>query len=200
MSASPPKRAASKRPASVEADPAALPDARRRIWFTADSHFGHGGALGRFRRPFGSVAEMDEGLVARWNKAVAPEDEVWHLGDFAYRVPAERVSGLLRQLNGRKHLLTGNNDGPSTREAPEWTSVGAYAELTVDGTRLILCHYAFRTWDGMYKGAWNLHGHSHGALKPLPRQADVGVDVWDFRPVNLAAIMARRSRRKAQVA
>jgi calcineurin-like phosphoesterase family protein len=41
----------------------------------------------------------------------------------------------------------------------------------------------------MGKGSINLHGHSHGRLKPLPRQFDVGVDVWDFRPVRLADIM-----------
>jgi calcineurin-like phosphoesterase family protein len=33
---------------------------------------------------------------------------------------------------------------------------------------------------------------------PLPRQTDVGVDVWDFRPVTLAQISAaRRSRTRA---
>ena len=54
-------------------------------------------------------------------------------------------------------------------------------------------------------GTWaeasiNLHGHSHGRLKPLPRQFDVGVDVWDFRPVRLADIVGGtgpRSRRSA---
>jgi calcineurin-like phosphoesterase family protein len=70
--------------------------------------------------------------------------------------------------------------------------VQAYAELTVDGTALVLCHYAFRTWRDMGRGAWNLHGHSHGRLKPLARQADVGVDAWQFRPVTLAEITGRR--------
>jgi calcineurin-like phosphoesterase family protein len=45
----------------------------------------------------------------------------------------------------------------------------------------------------MGKGSVNLHGHSHGRLKPLPRQFDVGVDVWDFRPVSLADILARKA-------
>lgn len=41
----------------------------------------------------------------------------------------------------------------------------------------------------MSKGWVNLHGHSHGRLKPLPRQFDVGVEVWNFRPVQLAEIL-----------
>jgi len=58
----------------------------------------------------------------------------------------------------------------------------------------VLCHYAFRTWNGMSKGALNLHGHSHGRLKPAPRQVDVGVDVWDFRPVTVAQLDMPRRR------
>jgi len=42
----------------------------------------------------------------------------------------------------------------------------------------------------MGKGSINLHGHSHGRLKPLPRQFDVGVDAWDFRPASLVDILA----------
>jgi len=38
--------------------------------------------------------------------------------------------------------------------------------------------------------AINLHGHSHGRLKPQTRQRDVGVDAWDFRPVRLEQILA----------
>ena len=47
----------------------------------------------------------------------------------------------------------------------------------------------------MAQGWLNLHGHSHGRLQPLPRQVDVGVDGWDFRPVTLAGILARPRRR-----
>jgi calcineurin-like phosphoesterase family protein len=51
----------------------------------------------------------------------------------------------------------------------------------------------------MYRGRLNLHGHSHGRLKPMPRQYDVGVDVHDFRPVTLDEIRTpRRGRRKRQ--
>jgi calcineurin-like phosphoesterase family protein len=164
------------------------------VWFTADTHFGHAGALGRFKRPFASVDAMNEALVAGWNAVVRPGDEVWHLGDFALRMPAERMGALLARLNGRKHLITGNNDTAETAGLAGWDSVGAYAELTVDEVRLVLCHYAFRTWNGMYKGAYNLHGHSHGQLAGMTRQVDVGVDVWDFRPVTLHTIKARRRR------
>ena len=163
------------------------------VFFTADTHFGHGGALGLYRRPFASVPAMDAAIIAAWRQTVTADDEVWHLGDFALgrRVDAP---GLLAMLPGRKHLVIGNNDPPATASLPGWASVQAYAELTLGGTPLVLCHYAFRTWRDIGKGAWNLHGHSHGRLKPMPRQCDVGVDAWQFRPVTLAEITARRGR------
>jgi calcineurin-like phosphoesterase family protein len=163
------------------------------VFFTADTHFGHGGALGFYRRPFASVAAMNEALVARWNDAVGPGDEVWHLGDFAIRQPQPVVAELLARLHGKKYLVTGNNDTAATTEQPNWASVQPYAEIEVEGT-LVLCHYPFRSWRGMDKGGIDLHGHSHGRLKPLPRQYDVGVDVWDFRPVVLATILDRPPR------
>jgi calcineurin-like phosphoesterase family protein len=162
------------------------------VLFTSDTHFGHGGARALYRRPFASVAEMDEAMQAGWNAAVGPDDEVWHLGDVAVGLSAARVAAILGSLNGRKHLVTGNNDTAAVAALPEWASVQPYAEIEVDGRHLVLCHYAFRTWRNMGRGWLNLHGHSHGRLKPLPRQCDVGVDAWDFRPVTLAEITARR--------
>jgi calcineurin-like phosphoesterase family protein len=162
------------------------------IFFTSDTHFGHGGALGLYRRPFPSVAAMNECLVERWNDTVGPSDEVWHLRDFAIRQRAEVVAQLLARLNGRKHLLAGNNDPPATTEMGNWKSVEPYREIEVDGVPLVLCHYPFRSWHGMGKGWVNLHGHSHGRMKPQARQFDVGVDVWGFRPVTLTEILQGR--------
>ena len=107
------------------------------------------------------------------------------------------MAGILASLNGIKHLIVGNNDGPGTVAAPGWASVAHYAELTVDDRRLVLCHYAFRTWNRMGSGVIDLHGHSHGKLKPVPRQYDVGVDAQGFAPAQIATILTSRLRRSA---
>lgn len=172
------------------------------IFFTADTHFGHGGALGLYRRPFDSVSAMDEAMERLWNETVAPDDEVWHLGDVAVgpRSPgpaalfAARLATRLERLHGRKHLVTGNNDPDDVRAWPGWHSMQPYAEIEADGTALVLCHYALRSWNGMARGALNLHGHSHGRLAPMTRQFDVGVDVRGFRPVTLASLHPRSGR------
>ncbi len=155
------------------------------VFFTADTHFGHGGARALYRRPFASTAAMDAAMTERWNARVLPDDVVWHLGDFAVHHPDP--AALLHGLHGHKHLVPGNNDPPVP--LPGWTSVQPYVELMLDGTMLVLCHYAFRTWRNQSRGAVNLHGHSHGRLTRMTRQFDVGVDVWDFRPVTLPMIL-----------
>lgn len=167
------------------------------IFFTSDTHFADTRVLRIDKRPFKSLAEHDEALIGMWNETVGAADEVWHLGDFTRGGPPGHAEALLLRLNGRKHLLIGNNDPPETLRAPGWESVGHYRELTLDGCWLVLCHYPFRTWNGMGKRSVNLHGHSHGLLKPMTRQYDVGVDPQKFRPVTLAAILASRGGRRA---
>jgi calcineurin-like phosphoesterase family protein len=160
-------------------------------FFTSDTHFGDHRVLNLYPRPFANVAEMDEGLIARWNAACGPDDEVWHLGDFART--AARAAAILPRLNGRKHLILGNNDPPP---AAGWESVGAYAEIEREGVFLVLCHYPFRSWNRQHQGGWNLHGHSHGRLAPLPRQHDVGVDANGYAPVRLEDLVAEAVRRR----
>jgi calcineurin-like phosphoesterase family protein len=143
---------------------------------------------------------MDEALVERWNELVGPGDTVWHLGDFAVRVGEARATTLLSRLHGAKHLIAGNNDSPRVRALPGWASVQDYAELTLAGRRFVLCHYPLRAWNGQSQGTVDLHGHSHGRLKPLPRQVDVGVDAWDYRPISVEAILAKVRRRSVRPA
>jgi calcineurin-like phosphoesterase family protein len=168
------------------------------IFFTSDTHFADPRVLRIDRRPFPNMAEHDAALIKTWNAVVGDDDDVWHLGDFMSAKGGD-CDELLVRLHGRKHLIVGNNDPETTTSASGWTSVQHYRELEVDGLHLILCHYAFRTWNKMGKKSINLHGHSHGKLKPLPRQFDVGVDAQRLRPVTLAQIISKQGRPQAFV-
>jgi calcineurin-like phosphoesterase family protein len=159
------------------------------IWFTADTHFGDRRVLNIDRRPFPDMEAHDAALIGNWNSVVGTDDEVWHLGDFMSSRGGD-CGGLLSMLSGRKHLIIGNNDPESVSSASGWASVQHYAEIDVDGHRLVLCHYPFRTWNGIGKKSVNLHGHSHGRLKPLLRQHDVGVDPQGHYPKSLPALLS----------
>ena len=54
------------------------------IWFTSDTHFGHERILDFTNRPFGSIREMNDALIANIDEKVKPEDELYLLGDYSF--------------------------------------------------------------------------------------------------------------------
>ena len=161
-----------------------------RTFFTADHHFGHEGIIRMCGRPFNSALEMDQALIASWNAVVRPDDEVWHLGDFAHRADLNRMRAVFDQLNGTKHLVIGNHDGSDTLGLP-WASKHEIAFFRSNGVRAVLCHYGMRVWPEQHRGAVHLYGHSHGRLGGTSLSVDVGVDCWNFMPVDMPQIQSR---------
>jgi calcineurin-like phosphoesterase family protein len=170
-------------------------------FITSDTHFGHANIIKYSNRPFSSVQEMDEELIARWNAKVPKNAVVYHLGDFAF-APSGRIHEILRQLNGRIRLLWGNHDKSIKKDKVlqnyfEWIK-DYYESSTPDGTKVVMCHYAFMVWNKSHYGAWNLHGHSHGSLKDEGiRRLDIGVDTHpNYEPYSFEELqmeMAKRS-------
>ncbi len=170
---------------------------------------GHRNIIGLCDRPFIDVEEMEKEIIERHNAVVGPDDEVYDLGDFAYRCSAEHAAECMRRLNGRRIVLWGNHDKPLRQaykrgllndlvEADTVTFVGDPApclqtglQVVIENQRIVLAHYAQRTWQGAFRGAWHLYGHSHGNLPPFRKSSDVGVDAWDFRPAGFEELQAR---------
>ncbi len=78
------------------------------LFLTSDQHYGHGNVIKYSGRPYHSVGEMNAALIANHNNVVNPEDEVWHLGDFA--LDERLVAQILPKLNGTHTLIAGNHD------------------------------------------------------------------------------------------
>lgn len=152
-----------------------------KLFFTADQHFGAHHHAVTHREGFRDTAHMDEVLIQTWNLRVPKEGgHVFCLGDFSMS-KGERTSEILEQLNGRKYMVIGNHDkGLNLRNKAYFEWIKPYHEQRVDWGedkfKLVLCHYAFRSWNRQHHGAWNLHGHSHNHLPRVPAQLDVGVD------------------------
>lgn len=169
-----------------------IPRRNGRILWTADTHFGHRSVL-TFKgqeRPFPTIEEHDEALIECWNATVQPNDQIWHLGDFAYKCHPQRMQQIFKRLNGQKCIVLGNHD---TRETMKlgWDWVGDFAMLSVDGLQIVMSHYGMRTWPGQRYGAIMLYGHSHGRLPGARNTLDVGVDSWGYCPIQLPQILER---------
>lgn len=163
----------------------------RRTFFTADTHFSHAGIIARCSRPFADVRDMDEMLIDGWNAVVGKSDIVHHLGDFAHRATPQRMKAIFDRLNGAKFLTVGNHDDGATKKLPWAGPPQQMTEITVEGQRLFLCHYAMRTWRGQHRGVVQLYGHSHGRLPGTSLSTDVGIDCWGYCPVTIQQIQQR---------
>lgn len=81
------------------------------IWFASDTHFGHERILDFTNRPFGSIREMNDALIANINEKVKPEDELYILGDYSFKMTAADAADLRRNIKCKKvHLIPGNHD------------------------------------------------------------------------------------------
>ncbi len=161
-----------------------------KTFFTADLHLNHAGVIRMCGRPFADIAEMNACLIDAWNSRVGPRDTVWFLGDFAMGASPAECQAFFGRLNGVKNLVRGNHDAKRVLDLP-WASQHDLVQTTVDGTRLVLCHYAMRSWPQVWRGAIHLFGHTHATLPPTRQSCDVGVDAWAYRPVTLDEIRER---------
>jgi calcineurin-like phosphoesterase family protein len=192
------------------------------IWFTSDPHFFHANVIKYCDRPYASVEEMNEALIANWNSVVKPEDTIYCLGDFslAYR-PVELFT---RRLNGIKVLIPGNHDfchsynkksrNPENRskwiskyEDEGWAVLPEHVSMEIAGTIVNLAHMPYSSVDDVREneltetrtdkyekyrpkddGHWLLCGHVHEKWRFRKKMINVGVDVWNYTPVNMDVI------------
>ena len=156
-------------------------------YFTADEHYGHPNAIAYCNRPFPGIETMDRVLIENFNSKVSPSDITVHVGDFSL-APWEQVKGYLKQLNGSHIFVKGNHDWWLKKSPLVWKHIWSHHFKGLN-LKVVCCHYAMRTWQASNHGSWQLHGHSHGSLRPIGRQQDVGVDVWNYFPVALEELL-----------
>lgn len=182
--------------------PLKLDSSKQGIWFTSDLHFGHQNIMKFCNRPWKTVEEMNEGLIANWNSVVKDDDIVFDLGDFAF-APNSKWKEILGRLKGKHYLILGNHDvtrWPGDKIMELFESVQYQMLLKIDDKyKVILNHYPFLCYAGTYRNPEDcviqLHGHVHeypGATGKdierlqyrFPYQYDVGVDNNNYTPVS----------------
>lgn len=167
-----------------------------RIFFTADTHFGHRNIIKYVARPFKSCREMDDALIENWNRVVHPSDIVFHLGDFVFG-NKQYIIGVLKRLHGRIYLVPGNHDYPHLNVLELFVEVlPPIAIVKTDAGRFVLCHYPLLSWPGRDRGTIHLHGHMHKTVVDIPNMMNVGVDVCGYQPVPLKGILNVLKRRR----
>lgn len=175
----------------------------QKIFFTADTHFGHENIMSFCKRPFKSIEEHDKALVDNWNSVVGSKDIVFHLGDFAFG-DRKFVSKIVSQLNGKIWLILGNHDYKNISKSMDelFWKVSNQTLIQINGQQILLNHYPFLCYAGVYSKTptWQLYGHVHTGPKSIgkddqrvyeltfPMQYDVGVDNNEYAPISFEKI------------
>lgn len=169
------------------------------IWVTSDTHFAHRNIIKHCSRPYEDVDSMDTGMINNINDVVKKTDTLYHLGDFAWRTPAQY---FLDKINCKDvRLILGNHD--DVKYCGGFTSVKYYDKIKYNGNRFILMHYPLLSWETMRYDAIHLFGHCHGTITEWKEQhlpnalsMDVGVDCNNYRPLSLDEIITIMEPRK----
>ena len=77
--------------------------------FISDLHMGHANCLKFDKRPFSSIEEQDEIIIANHNSVMRPSDTCWILGDFSWYNPQKTIE-VFKRFNGHLNLVVGNHD------------------------------------------------------------------------------------------
>ena len=84
-------------------------------FFTSDTHFNHANIIRFCNRPFKDAEQMNEVMIANWNRVIGTDDTVFHLGDFCLGGAVEWTK-ILDRLNGKIYLILGNHDLKNIRQ------------------------------------------------------------------------------------
>ena len=156
------------------------------IFFTADTHFCSRAIMNYENRPFSDAEQMNKAIIENWNRAVSPEDTVWHLGDFG---ADGREAEFLSALNGTKYLVKGNHDTASNSYYRECGFAEVYDFPVVFENFWILSHEPLYVNTNMPYA--NIFGHVHA--NPMfrdfsPQHFCACVERTDFTPVSFDEI------------
>lgn len=161
------------------------------IYFTADFHFYHENIIKFCKRPYSNAEKMNVDLIKNVNDTVDVNDELYILGDFGFGSTSQ-IKVILNQISCKNlHYIYGNHDKAMCQPdvMKYFKTMGHYKKISHNGVQIIMCHYPLLEWESCHRGAWALHGHTHGTLV-LPESlkdkkiVDVGVDVWHYKPVS----------------
>lgn len=163
-----------------------------RTWVISDTHFGHVGvtqflnADGTKLRPWDDPEEMDEAMVANWNRVVDDKDRVYHLGDVVIN---RRHLKTLGRLKGRKCLIKGNHDIFKLSDyTPYFDDIRAYNVIQHNGAKVIMSHIPVHP-NQLGRLGINIHGHLHSNVVGDPAYINVSVEQIDYTPKLLQELL-----------
>lgn len=165
-------------------------------FFTADLHLYHNNMIEYASRPFKDLNAMHSHITKAFNSILTVDSDLYIVGDVTL-LSSEfggRIKKALAAINGRKHLVIGNHDTWKVRNYLEAgiTTVHSAGSFKHEGIRFFMMHDPAEYLCVENGTNVLLCGHIHTLFKhlfPEKRIINVGVDVWEYKPVSIEQIM-----------
>ncbi len=161
--------------------------------YISDLHFGHSNVIRFDHRPFMDRDEMDAVMIKLWNSRVAPDDNVYIVGDFSYKCDKDEA-WYLQKLRGHKHLIIGNHDGnllQNEKAMSYFDSVDKMMHVSDGENQIVLCHYPMAEWYKSCHGSWLIYGHIHNRkaetyqfMKTLDHALNAAAAINNYTPAS----------------
>ena len=136
--------------------------------FISDLHMGHANCLKFDKRPFSSIEEQDEIIIANHNSVMRPSDTCWILGDFSWYNPQKTIE-VFKRFNGHLNLVVGNHDRGLLKNRDVcalFDEIVEVKELYFDKKKMVtLYHYPSPCFNKHLYGAYHLYGHVHNSFE-----------------------------------
>lgn len=162
---------------------------KQKLFITSDTHFNHNNIIRYCNRPFASVEEMNEKLIANWNSVVGKDDRVIHLGDFAFGGKT-KVEPIVKRLNGQIDLVLGNHDNLKFKDYYDLGFHRVYDHPIIIDNFYILSHVPLQwiTEDMPYAHIFG-HVHTQEMYRTYTRNTCCAcIERHDYKPVEFEKI------------
>lgn len=154
-------------------------------FFTSDWHLNETRITSDFNpffRPFKSIEEQNQVIIDKCNALVGPNDELIHLGDVA--IDEAGVKMMDKIICKNRTLIIGNYDEDKLDLLSKYFKVMHTEAITkVNGVEYYLNHYPV-TAIKSFPNKMSIVGHIHGLWKVQPNMINVGVDAWNYEPLD----------------
>ena len=154
----------------------------KKIWVTADFHFGHNNIIEYAKRPFKTTTEMNNTLIKNFNQTVGKNDVVYILGDISF-LNTISTTEIIQSLNGFKFLIKGNHDHKTNSGYRKMGFMEVYDKPIIINNYYILSHEPLQ---GNIGHLINVHGHTHNVISNTDtNRFCVSVEMTDYKPIDL---------------
>jgi len=156
-------------------------------FLTADEHYFHGNIIKFCNRPFKNEYEMRKILISNHNEVVHSGDTIFHIGDFAMVSASqyEKLKGIMKQLNGKHHLILGNHDYCKPQRYVDVGFISVHTAMWVE--EFVMVHDPSVYCACTQELGILAHGHIHTLYHMIKDKSviNVGVDMNHFYPITL---------------